>query len=126
MEVAKLDKGMSHPAIELALAGELLDMMKSPLKRVKGNMVWVVDTGVLLPSTEVGVAGGLVKALPEGGTWWGRWAPLPPQILFIFSNQSDHQDSSILNGQSEIQINELNVRRLKNKNFRTFSCEPDI
>ena len=48
---------MSHPAGELALAGELLDMMKSPLKMVKGDMVGVVDTGVALPSTEFGVAG---------------------------------------------------------------------
>ena len=57
VEVAKLDKGVSHPAVELALAGELLDMMKSPLKLVKGDRVGVVDTGVALPSTEFGVAG---------------------------------------------------------------------
>ena len=38
------------------MAGELLDVMKTPLKLVEGDMVEVVDTGVSLPSIEFGVA----------------------------------------------------------------------
>ena len=77
------------------------------LKPGRGDLVGVVelDMGESLPINEldlVGELGDLLKPSLKGGTWWGRWAPLPPQVLFNFSNQSDHQDSSILNGHSEI------------------------
>ena len=63
-------------------------LFNSPLKLVRGDLMEVVK-------------------LDKGMSRWGRWAPHPPHVLFNFSNKSDHQDSSILNGHSEIQINEL-------------------